>query len=84
MKNENITKPNYYIGEDGKDLFDRFENGLMTHEETIGFYKGNITKYVARYAEKNGVEDLKKARVYLDRLIKFEEPAETNDSIGTF
>lgn len=84
MKNENIAKPNYYIGEDGKDLFDRFENGLMTRQETIGFYKGNITKYVTRYAKKNGIEDLKKAYVYLDRLIKFEELTETNNSIGIF
>lgn len=66
-------KPSYYMGTDGKDLFDRFESGLMTRGETIGFYKGNIVKYVTRYAGKNGIEDLKKARVYLNRLIKFEE-----------
>lgn len=30
----------------------------------------NVIKYVWRYEEKNGVEDLRKARWYLDRLIK--------------
>lgn len=30
----------------------------------------NVIKYVLRYEEKNGVEDLRKARWYLDRLIK--------------
>lgn len=31
---------------------------------------GNVIKYVSRYENKNGVEDLKKARWYLDRAIK--------------
>lgn len=84
MNDESIMKPTYYAGDDGKDLFDRFESGLMTRQETIGFYKGNITKYVTRYAEKNGVEDLKKAQVYLGRLIEFEKLAENDDRIGAF
>lgn len=39
-------------------------------EEVCGFYLGNILKYVLRYKKKNGVEDLKKARKYLDWLIE--------------
>ena len=35
----------------------------------LDFCEGNIIKYVTRYREKNGVEDLKKAKWYLDRLI---------------
>jgi hypothetical protein len=34
---------------------------------------GNIIKYLARYPLKNGLEDLKKAKVYLDWMIEFEE-----------
>lgn len=37
------------------------------------FCKGNIMKYTIREANKNGLEDLKKARVYLDWLIKSKE-----------
>ena len=37
------------------------------------FVEGNIIKYVTRYQHKNGTEDLKKARWYLDRLIKRSE-----------
>ena len=33
------------------------------------YLQGNIIKYVWRYPYKNGVEDLKKARWYLDKLI---------------
>lgn len=32
--------------------------------------QANVLKYVLRWQKKNGVEDLKKARFYLDRLIK--------------
>jgi hypothetical protein len=41
----------------------------MTPEELAGFYRGNILKYLWRYKDKGGVEDLKKARVYLDWMI---------------
>ena len=72
---EQMTKlrPDYYKGTDGKDLFTRFESGLLTKEQVQGFYVGNVMKYITRYQGKNGVEDLKKARTYLDRLIEFEE-----------
>ena len=39
-------------------------------ENFIGFLMGNVIKYSYRYKRKNGVEDLKKARWYLDRAIK--------------
>ena len=38
-----------------------------------GFLDGNVIKYVVRYRSKGGVEDLKKARHYLDKLIELEE-----------
>lgn len=38
-----------------------------------GFLVGNVIKYVLRYKRKNGVEDLKKARWYLDRVIREKE-----------
>lgn len=39
----------------------------------LGFLEGNVVKYVCRYRAKNGIEDLKKARHYLDCLIEREE-----------
>lgn len=36
----------------------------------LSFCAGNVVKYVVRAPHKNGLEDLKKARWYLDRLIK--------------
>jgi len=37
---------------------------------TLGFNAGNIIKYVWRYRDKGGIEDLKKAQWYLTDLIK--------------
>ena len=36
----------------------------------LGFCEGNIIKYVSRYKDKNGLEDLKKAKHYLEFLIE--------------
>ena len=36
----------------------------------LDFNEGNIIKYVSRYKEKNGLDDLLKAKNYLDYLIK--------------
>ena len=40
-------------------------------DEGYGYYlQGNIIKYLWRYRYKNGVEDLKKAKWYLEKLIE--------------
>lgn len=46
------------------------------HQNGIGYMAGNVIKYVSRYREKNGIEDLKKARHYIDMMIEFEQEAE--------
>jgi hypothetical protein len=38
----------------------------------LNFIEGNIIKYVSRYKNKNGLDDLFKARYYLDLLIEKE------------
>ena len=43
----------------------------MSPEEIEGFYRGNVIKYIARYKDKNGLEDLEKCKDYLNRLIEF-------------
>ena len=42
----------------------------MTPEQFEGFLWGNIVKYIARWKDKGGVEDLRKARHYMDKLIE--------------
>lgn len=45
----------------------------MTKEAFCGFLRGNAIKYTARCDAKGGIEDLKKARHYLDKLIEVME-----------
>ena len=52
--------------------------GLGFQELKEGFCVGSIIKYVQRYDLKNGVEDLKKARFYLDTLIELKEKTLNN------
>ena len=42
------------------------------HKNGIGYLEGAVIKYVSRWRNKNGLEDLKKARHYLDLLIEME------------
>ena len=42
------------------------------YKNNIPFIEGNIIKYILRHREKNGIEDLKKAKHYLELLIEFE------------
>lgn len=41
----------------------------------LGFAEGNVVKYVTRWKTKGGVEDLRKARHYLDLLIEHVAPS---------
>ena len=59
-------RPEHYQG--GIECIDAIEEAL-TAEEFAGFCKGNVLKYLWRSNKKNGIEDLQKAKWYLDRLI---------------
>ena len=41
----------------------------------LGFAEGNVVKYISRYKKKGGLQDLRKARHYIELLIQtYEEP----------
>tara|TARA_R110002126_G_scaffold10522_2_gene47806 strand:+ start:1008 stop:1256 length:249 start_codon:yes stop_codon:yes gene_type:complete len=43
----------------------------------LGYLEGNIIKYVSRWRDKGGVDDLLKARHYLDKLIEVQHGRDT-------
>lgn len=45
----------------------------MPREQFAGFLRGNVIKYLARYPNKGGAQDLRKAQHYLAKLIEVEE-----------
>lgn len=42
------------------------------HANGIGYFEGNVIKYVTRWKSKGGVADLEKAKHYIDLLIQLE------------
>lgn len=42
------------------------------YKNGIGYFEGCVIKYVSRWKKKNGLEDLKKARHFIDLLIELE------------
>lgn len=62
-----VNHPNHYC-KGGVECLDAIKAALGDKYE--GFLAGNVLKYVYRYPDKNGVEDCKKARFYLDKLIE--------------
>jgi hypothetical protein len=43
---------------------------VLTHEEFVGFLKGNVIKYALRAGRKDGSDDLGKARHYMMKLVE--------------
>lgn len=42
------------------------------YKNNLDFFQGNVVKYITRFRDKNGLEDLKKAKHFIDLLIQFE------------
>lgn len=39
-------------------------------DQSMDYLEGNVIKYVSRYKYKNGLEDLRKAKWYVEKLIE--------------
>lgn len=65
---DNVNHPNHYTF--GSIEVIDYIRDKMTPVEFQGYCQGNVLKYVSRYRHKGGVEDLKKAQVYLDWMIE--------------
>ncbi len=42
------------------------------HANKLGYFEGNVIKYVTRWRDKNGLADLEKAKHYIELLIELE------------
>lgn len=70
---DTIDHPAHYQTKSGLetiDVIEAFTENLKGCEATN---TGNVLKYMCRWKNKNGLEDLKKARWYLNRLIQHVE-----------
>lgn len=62
QRKETVNSPAHY----GSGTYEAI-NVIEAYD--MGFLDGNVLKYLLRYKKKNGLEDLKKAKWYLERLI---------------
>jgi len=69
-KYDSVDKPIHYNA-GGIEAIDAIL--AATNDLSEGYLQGNILKYVWRYRYKNQIEDLKKARWYLNKLIEIYE-----------
>ena len=64
-----VNHPSHYT-QGGIECIDCIKSATIGKVGIEAFCVGNAIKYLFRYEEKNGIEDVKKARWYIDRLIK--------------
>ena len=67
MANETVNHPAHYT--QGGIEYIAAIKASMSPEGFQDYCKGNVTKYIWRWRDKGGVEDLEKARVYLNWMI---------------
>lgn len=65
---DSVNHPSHYTTGD-IECIDAIK-ASMTMNEYLGYLRGNSIKYLWRYRQKNGVEDLRKAEWYTRRLIQ--------------
>ena len=65
---DNVTSPSHYINGNIETI--DYLKDTLSKEQYEGFCRGNVLKYISRYPHKNGVEDLNKAKTYLEWLIE--------------
>ena len=64
-----VNHPSHYT-QGGIECIDALKAATVSKTGIEAVCTANAIKYLWRYEEKNGIEDVKKARWYIDRLIK--------------
>lgn len=67
MASKDNIKPEHY-GDSGIDVID------FCQSNNLDFMQGNVVKYITRYRKKNGLEDVRKAVEYINRILADEYP----------
>lgn len=70
-KNDKVNHPSHYQTAGGIEVIEYIAS--LLGDNVKYYYLGNVIKYVSRFDKKNGVEDLEKARFYLNKMIEMEE-----------
>ena len=66
-EHDNVNSPSHYQGK--VECIDCIESATAGLNGIEAFCIGNAIKYLYRWKKKNGIEDLKKAKYYIDKII---------------
>lgn len=64
---DNVNSPSHYQGK--VECIDCIESATAGLQGIEAFCAGNAIKYLYRWKRKNGIEDLKKAKWYIEKLL---------------
>lgn len=68
-KDPMVNHPKHYQSETGIEVIDVMEGFTFDLKGAEAVNTSNVIKYILRWKQKNGLQDLEKCRWYLDRLI---------------
>lgn len=74
---DNVNNPTHYT-QGAVECIDCIKAATINKNGIEAFCVGNAIKYLFRYENKNGLEDVKKAQWYINRLIQELNEAESN------
>ena len=75
-KDEMVSHPPHYQSETGLEVIDVIEAFTCDLKGIEATDTGNVIKYICRWKQKNGLQDLEKAKWYLQHLINHVEKLE--------
>ena len=76
-----VSHPDHYVSKTGMEVIDVIESFTTELNGIEATDTGNIIKYICRWKNKNGLQDLKKARWYLNHLIDHIEKYDANNEL---
>lgn len=68
MVDDPVKSPSHYTAGGIETI--AYIKAKLSSEEYEGYLKGNVLKYMSRYNHKGGLQDLEKAKTYLQWLIE--------------
>lgn len=76
-----VSHPPHYQSQTGLEVIDVIEAFTSDLKGIEATDTGNVIKYICRWKQKNGIQDLKKAMWYLQHLVEHVEKTETKINI---
>ena len=73
-----VAHPDHYQSKAGLETIDVIKAFTADLKGIEAVATGNVIKYICRWPHKNGIQDLKKAKWYLEHLINYLEQEKNN------